>query len=284
MDHAAQPDAGRVIDAVVDHYAGQGLLGAIEAAIIESGKSPETVTVDELGPVDEFHIGGPVATAELCARLNLGRGAAVLDIGCGIGGTARFLAATTGCSVTGIDISPAFVAVARTLTAWTGLDDRVRYEVASALDLPFEDASFEVATQLHVGMNIADKAALFVEVSRVVAPGGRFGLYDIMQVSPGEHGFPVPWAGDATSSFLGEVAEYRRGLEAAGFEIVTIRDRRAFASAVFASLGAARGAPAPLGLQLILGPQAPEKIANMVAALDAGVLAPVEIVCHKPVR
>jgi SAM-dependent methyltransferase len=279
MDQPAQPDA------VVDHYAGQGLLAAIEAAVTASAKSPETVTVDELGAVDEFHIGGRVATAELCARLHLGRGDRVLDVGCGIGGTARFIAATTGCSVTGIDISPAFVSVARTLTAWTGLGDLVHYEVASALDLPFEDASFEVATQLHVGMNIAHKASLFGEVSRVVVPGGRFGLYDVMRMSPGEHAFPVPWAGDATSSFLGDVGEYRRALHAAGFEIVAIRDRSAFARAVFASLGAAaRGASPPLGLHLILGPQAPTKVAHMVAAFHAGVLAPVEIVCHKPVR
>ena len=67
----------------------------------------------------------------------------MLDLGCGIGGPARYLAATFGCKVTGIDLSPAFIDAAAYLTARCGLSDRVSFQVGDAQNLPFDDASFE---------------------------------------------------------------------------------------------------------------------------------------------
>lgn len=157
---------------IAEHYATGGLLGAIRTGVEALGKTTDTVIVEDLAPVDEFHIGGRSATTELCERLDLAADSAVLDIGCGIGGAARFVAATTGCRVVGIDLTPEYVAVADELTTWTGLGGQVRYEVGSALDMPFDDDSFGRAILLHVGMNIADKDALFTEVRRVLGPGG----------------------------------------------------------------------------------------------------------------
>ncbi len=94
----------------------------------------------------------------------------LLDIGCGIGGPARFFAERFGCRVTGIDLTADFVDAAKALTARVGLTERVAYRQASALTLPFADDSFDLATLLHVGMNIADKAALMTEVRRVLRP------------------------------------------------------------------------------------------------------------------
>ena len=69
----------------------------------------------------------------------------VLDVGSGVGGPARFLAATYGCQVTGIDLSEPFVDAARYLAERTGQSERVSFETASALELPFDDGHFAVA-------------------------------------------------------------------------------------------------------------------------------------------
>lgn len=270
---------------LVGHYGGSGLLASIEAGLAGTGKSSTTVTVEDLGPVDEFHVGGRAATTELCERLGVTRDDHILDVGCGIGGTGRFITDLSGCEVTGVDLAPNYISIARVLTEWTGLAGRARHETASALDMPFEDGLFDKAVQLHVGMNIADKTALFREVHRVLRPGGRFGLYDIMSVADGTIEFPVPWATDESMSFVEDLPTYRDALESAGFEIAELRNRGQFAIEFFGAMrakAAAAGGPPPLGLHLILGDDAPTKLANMVDAITAGVIAPVEIICHKP--
>ncbi|MCP5028665.1 MAG: methyltransferase domain-containing protein [Actinomycetia bacterium] len=268
---------------IAEHYAGEGLLGAIEVGLQALGKSRESVTVRDLGPVDEFHIGGRAATAALCERLGFSADSELLDIGSGIGGTARFLASTIGCRVTGIDLTPNYVDVARSLSAWTGLSERVVFEVGSALDMPFDDNSFDGATQLHVGMNIPGKEALFAEVHRVLRPGGQIGVYDVMRVSEGDITFPVPWASGPSTNFVADVATYRSALEAAGFEILAEENRAEFALEFFKALGgrSAEDGPAPFGLQLIIGADTPQKIGNMVGGIAAGVLAPVEMIARK---
>lgn len=270
--------------AVTGHYSTGALLGAIRAGMEAMGRTSQTVSVDDLGPVDEFHVGGRPATAELCEHLDATPDASILDVGCGIGGTARFIASTIGCAVTGIDLTAEYVEVARVLTGWTSLDDRVRFEVASALDMPFGDASFDGATQLHVGMNIADKASLFREIHRVLRPGSRFALYDIMRLTDDDITYPVPWASDASHSFIADLPTYLDGLVAAGFDVLTQRNRATFASEFFAAMrarSADAGGPPPLGLHVIMGPDAPTKIANMVGAIEAGTLAPIEVICQR---
>ena len=269
---------------VAAHYAATtDLLAAIEAGLTAMGKTPSTVGVDDLGPVDEFHIGGRPATVELCDRLGVTDVAHVLDIGCGIGGTPRLMASTFGCKVTGLDLTPEYVEVARVLTNWTGLDDRVGFEVGSALDMPFDGASFDAGTMLHVGMNISDKQALFAEIRRVLRPGARFGVYDVMRTMDGEITFPVPWSTDGTTSFVAGVPGYETALGRAGFEIETVRNRRERALEFFTGMrrrNERTGGPPPLGLHLIIGSDTPQKVSNMIDALTAGTIAPVEIICR----
>lgn len=270
---------------IADHYSGGGLLGAIEAGLAAMGKTASTATIEDLAPVDEFHIGGRPATAKLCEQLDVLAESEVLDIGCGIGGAARFISSTFGCRVAGIDLTPEYVDVARTLSDWTGFGGQLRFEAGSALDMPFEDGRFGAATLLHVGMNIQDKGALFEEVFRVLKPGGRFGVYDVMGEAELDHAYPVPWASNASMSFVDSPSTYRQALESAGFVIKTETNRRHFAVDFFAALKqrmAERGGPPPLGLHLIMGSDAPTKIANMVDAIASNALAPVQVVCEKP--
>ena len=138
---------------------------------------------------------------------------------------------------------------------------------------------------MHVGMNSADKPALMRELYRVLKPGGRLGIYDIMRTSDGELAFPVPWASDPSGSALATLEQYKSALESAGFEISGERNRHPFAIAFFDKLQAnmsATGGPPPLGLHIVMGPTAAQKISNMVENVRKARIAPIELFATKP--
>jgi ubiquinone/menaquinone biosynthesis C-methylase UbiE len=251
------------------------VLDALRAA----GKNLDALDAAELSPVDEFHTGWAPQTVEMAKTLGLAPGVAVLDVGSGIGGPARYFARTFGADVTGVDLTPAFVELATDLTARTGLADRVRFVEGSALDLPFEAGRFDLATMNHVGMNIADKARVFAEVRRVLRPGGRFVVYDLMRVGEAELPMPMPWADTAATSFVETPARYRELLAGAGFTVTGKRDWTELVLAVAAEMRARierEGMPV-LGVHLLLGPTARERLGRVVAAIRDGILAPTEI-------
>lgn len=264
---------------VSDHYTRGDLAAAIDAGLAALGKDP--LGIEDLAPVDEFHIGGRPATVHLMEQLGLRAGQAVLDVGSGLGGASRFVAASYGSRVTGVDLTPEFCAVARDLAERLGMAESVRYERASALELPFPDESFDVAYMLHVGMNVADKVALCREVARVLVPGGRFAVYDVLRGdNPAPLTFPVPWARSEETSFLASPAEMRSALEQTGFTVEHTEDRGAFAVEFFERLRSAGGAsgPPPLGLHLVMGPEFRTKVHNMVANVSDGRCSPWELV------
>src|SRR5262249_28809145 len=176
-----------------------------------------------LAAIEEFHLGGREATQGLAEFMHLRPGMHLLDVGCGIGGPARFFA-ERGCQVTGIDLTEEFIRVAESLTRRVKLDQKAKFRQASALKLPFDAGTFDGAYTIHVCMNIADKAGVFREVARVLKPGARFSVYDLMRSSDGTLAFPVPWAQTPETSFVASLDDYRRGLEAAGFRIEHERD------------------------------------------------------------
>jgi ubiquinone/menaquinone biosynthesis C-methylase UbiE len=266
--------------AVARHYAHGSLEESIWSALAAAGKDVNRLTPKDLAPVDEFHIGGRQATVAFAGQFGPQPGMRLLDIGCGLGGAARYFASEQGCQVTGIDLSGEYVAVANALAARVGLEKKVSYQEGSALALPFAPESFDGAYLFHVGMNIEDKARLFAEVRRVLAPSGAFGIYDVMRLAAGDLSYPVPWAGGPESSFVADAATYRRLLAAAGFEVLKERDRREFALEVFAQMRARGGAPAPLGLHIVMGASAGQKVKNMMGDIAAGLIAPVEMICR----
>lgn len=259
--------------------------GALEKTILDTlraaGKDIDKLTATDLSAVDEFHLGWRDATIAFAKDLRLATGARVLDIGSGIGGPARYFAEARGCRVTGIDLTPEFVQVANALTRRCGLADKAEFREANATGLMFEDGAFDTATMIHVGMNIPDKAAVFAEVRRVLKPGGKFGVYDIMRAGSGEVPYPMPWAGTKETSFLETPAAYQRLLAHAGFEIESETDRTGFVKELAQKRRAqaeASGGPA-LDL-IILGPDMKPRRANVMGALQGGLIAPTQIIAR----
>lgn len=266
---------------VGQHYARVDLEHAILDALAASGKDIDRLTPADLSPVDEFHTGGRQATVELAGQVDFKPGMHLLDIGCGIGGPSRFFAETQNCRVTGIDLTADYVRAAAALAERVGLAGRVSYRQASALALPFEAGTFDGAYMMHVGMNIRDKARLFAEVRRVLKSASPFAIYDMMKTGEGELSFPLHWANTAQTSFVDSVAAYRRALEAGGFEVVKERNRREFARQAFGEAQArAAAGPSPLGLHILMKTDVAQKLANVVANLERGLIAPVELVCR----
>jgi MPBQ/MSBQ methyltransferase len=271
--------------AVARHYGVADLTERILKAMAAAGIDAERVRPEQLAPIDEFHIGGRPATIHAVAKMGLKGDHHVVDVGCGIGGASRYIAATLGCRITGIDLTPGYIAAAEELARRTGLSDRVCYRVASALDMPFQDGEFDAAITIHAAMNIKDRAGLYKEAARVLKPGGTFCIYDVMKGEKEGLRYPVPWAETAATSHLASPQEMQGLLRDAGFEVREAEDRTAFGIAFFREslAGSAAGGMPPLGLHIIMGATAREKLTNMLANLEGGAIAPVVMIARRVV-
>jgi SAM-dependent methyltransferase len=265
------------------HYTRGDLLKAIEAALTQAGKDPSRPKPEDLAPVDEFHVRGREATAELGALLRLRADHRVLDVGSGLGGPSRQLAAAYNCHITGIDLTEEYCRVATELASRVGLSDRVTYQQGNALAMPFPDGSFDILYTQHVAMNIADKAALYREIARVLKLAGRFGIYDLLQGEGGEVHFPVPWAKDASTSFLASPDEMRALLSDASFDIEVWNDTSDVGKQWFVTVNKriAESGPPPLGFNVLLGADFPVMAKNQVRNLIEDRIRPTEIICVK---
>ena len=270
--------------AVSEHYVHGNLLKAIQAALPELGKTIDNVTIEDLAPVDEFHIGGRQATENILGQLDFSEQNHLLDVGCGLGGASRYVANKYNNSVTGIDLTEEYIETGNVLSTWIKLDKYVSLHQGSALSMPFDDRSFDGAFMLHVGMNIEDKAQLFKEMFRVLKPGTSIGVYDVMRNNDGELTYPVPWATDESTSYLATPNQYKGVLKKAGFKVSKENNRREFALEFFKKLREkteAHGGPPPLGLHTLMQESTATKIKNMIHNITEGYIAPVEIIAHK---
>lgn len=248
------------------YYSSWNLIGTIERVLRDAGIDPAHVTVEQLAPIDNFHSHGPAGTHELARVAGVTADQRVLDVGGGIGGPARFLATRYGCPVTVLDLTEEFCRTGEALTTWTHLTDRVTFVHGSALDMPFPDASFDLVWTQHASMNIADKSSLYAQIHRVLRPGGRFALFDVMAGPNQPLHFPVPWASDPTFSFLLSPDEVRAAVTAAGFaEHVWISNAE-----LQATLQQPLPPDGPLNVTLIMGADAPTRMANIMRNMQEG--------------
>jgi ubiquinone/menaquinone biosynthesis C-methylase UbiE len=270
---------------ITAHYSRGDLLSRLNAALADDGADPARPSLEALAPYDQFHGRGLEATVEIADRLRPTAGQCLLDIGSGIGGPARYFARRFGCHVTGIDLTPEFCAVARHLTRLLGLQERVDFQLGDALAMPFTDASFDGGYSMNVSMNIADKAAFYREIHRVLRPGAWLLLSELAAGDGRALDYPTPWASSATSSFLSSAEQTRQGLLDAGFESVelhsTLQQARDFGARSRALVD--RGEKPPhRAVMLIHGDIADRAIANSARALQDGRAVPIEVLARKP--
>ena len=263
---------------VLGHYGIEPRWDRVEAALGRAGLDGAGVPWSAFAPLDQFHIRGLAATRELARALGPVAGQTVLDVGSGLGGPARALAGEYRCDVTGVDLNPEYVEVATRLTARSGLSSTVRFTVGNALDLPFPDAAFDHVLTQHVAMNIADRGRLYAELARVVKPGGRLAIHDVVAGDGEPPVFPVPWADTPDMSFLLTAGQTRAAITAAGFEELWFRDQTTVTMGWFEAIAGAEspaggsppaiGRPAgemppAIGLPVVMGPGFPSMLGNL---------------------
>jgi SAM-dependent methyltransferase len=262
-----------------------GLYEAIVDALRQSEKPLDQLTVEDLAPVDHFHARGFPATVELADKLRVRDSAHLVDIGCGLGGPARYMAQRFRCRVSGVDITDEFVRTGRLLNALLHMEDRVQLEQGDALHLPYADGTFDGGYSQHVTMNIADRERFYAEACRVLKPGACFAVTEHGLGPKGEPIYPVPWSSDGSNSFLVTPEATRRIVFDAGFEAIEIVDMGdKYLAGYRKSLERTPAELPPLGTHLLLGPSARERSANAMRNIEEGRTRPFQLVCRKRSR
>lgn len=258
-------------------------LERIRDALEKAGLSLDRLSIQDLAPVDHLHARGLPATVDLADRLPIERGQHILDIGCAVGGPARYIAERFGCRVSGIDITPGFIEAGEELNRLTGMVDKVNLRVGDGESLPYENSLFDGAYTQHVTMNVADRAAFFAEAFRVIKPGGFFGMSEHGMGPNGDPIYPLPWAAEPAMSFLKTRAETEVFLTGAGFEQIEIVDTGSKYVDGYRSMLAKIEADGPpiLGLHVILGDDIGERATNSTRSIEEGRTHPIEVVCTK---
>ena len=257
-----------VLDGARDHYSATGLTERLKTTLAAFGPDEQRLTPEQLANLDQFHTRGLAATVELAKLAGITARTSVLDVGSGVGGPARFLAATYGCRVMGVDLSEPFVDAARYLTERTGQSGQVSFETASALELPFDDGHFDVVLLQHVAMNISDRARFYREIRRVLKLSGSFAIFDVV-LNSGDPHYPVPWARTPATSFLLTAAATREVIEPAGFRTLAWQDDSEAGKTWFAQLRASGPPPSP-NLGVVIGPDFVQLSANLGRNLMEG--------------
>lgn len=266
------------------YYSPNDLYNRIIEGLDKLGVELSNVALNDLQPVDEFHIRGDTATTELIALADFTSTMHILDVGCGIGGSTRRLSDETGCRVTGIDLSEAYIDTAERLTQLLNMQDKVKFHAASALELPFDDNTFDGVWSLQMNMNVEDKLLWLKETLRVLKPGGRAILYEVCGGNNTPQYFPVPWAQDSSMSFLVPPDAFRDIISAAGFDISVWNDKTELARQAFSQVQKPSGEPKlpVLGVYMLVGDDVSTKAYNLRRNLEEDRVSLIETVAQKP--
>ena len=260
-------------DRIIRHYhVDENLTESVLTAVKKEKGGLDNLSVDDLIAIDGFHIRGRKSTIELAEQLNLDAVHRVLDIGVGSGGTARYLASRFGCRVIGIDLTFSYAALAAELAKHVGLSDQTAYGCANGSELPFEKESFDIAWTDHIQMNIPDKSQYIKELRRVLKPGGKIALHEVFTGVYGDPYLPAPWSSEPSTSFVISADQMKTHLTQMNFKVLEWQDVTEISSQWFQKMQVRQKAsgPPPLGIHLLMGPNAAEKIANMGRSLAEG--------------
>jgi SAM-dependent methyltransferase len=270
--------------AIADHWAKGDVYASIVSALEKMSKPLDSLTVEDLAPVDHFHARGLSATVELADRLPIKAAQHIADIGCGLGGPARYIAQRFQCNVSGVDITQPFVDTANKLTALLRMGAQVSIENGDGERLPYPDAHFDGAYTQHVTMNVADRPKFFAEAYRVLKPGAFFALSEHSLGPKGNPHYPVPWSEDGSGAYLIPPSETQAVLERTGFENIVIEDTGAkyVVGYKIAMEKAEKGVLPPLGTHILMGDTALQKARNATRNVEEGRTRPIQLVCRKP--
>jgi SAM-dependent methyltransferase len=271
-------------NAIADYYGRGDVYASIVSALAKMSKSLDGLTVEDLAPVDHFHPRGLPATVELADRFPIRAGQHIVDIGCGLGGPARYMAKRFQCKVNGIDITEPYVEAANKLTALLHMEGQVTIERGDGHHLPYADTFFDGAYSQHVTMNVADRPRFFSEVFRVLKPGVFFALTEQGLGPNGNAHYPSPWSVDGSGAYLVTPSDTRAFLEAAGFEDIIVEDTGAKYVAGYKAVieRAEKGALPPLGTHILMGETALQKTRNAARNIEEGRTHPIQLICRKP--
>jgi ubiquinone/menaquinone biosynthesis C-methylase UbiE len=270
---------------VTGHYGAAGIVARLLAAVPWSADLGVPLTAAQLYPFDQLHGRELLATQEHAARLNPRAGTHLLDIGSGVGGPARYFATTFGCRVTGIDLTPEFIATSRELSELCGLDDLLTFIEADAKNIPLGDKSVDHTYGFYVGMNLPDKSAALRECARVVKPGGRVIWTEVTQAAGDPH-YPLPWARTGEDSYVETSDRLVTRFAHAGFEILSIDDETGAHLELAQQLKNSGRAPSPQQLQfneVVLGADFAERRKNYIRSLGEGLIVSTLIEARVPV-
>ncbi len=256
---------------IENHYQNNGLYEDILERLEEQDVDLENVSRKHIASVDEFHVRGAEVSEELASEVNLNH-SRVLDVGCGLGGPSRMLAEKYHCMVTGIDLNREYIRTATGLSKLVGLQDRTEYIHSDALDLPFQDGSFDVVWTQHVQMNVSHKLKFYSEIERVLTDQGTLLYYDIFRKNGSDVDYPVPWADDASISFLATAENMDDLMERLCFKNLLSTDQTVqgirFLNELFEKLKL--NGPPKLGLNVLMGQSTRMKLMNLLKGLEEG--------------
>ena len=226
---------------------------------------------DALAPIEELHLRGRSATMELAKEVGLNESMRILDIGCGIGGSARTLFSNFRCNVTGIDLCEEFCRAADLINERLGYSSNIEIQQGDALNVPFDNSSFDTIFIQHVLMNIENKERLISEIFRLLRPKGRLALNTICAGSVNPIHFPVIWANNPSISFLRSPNELRQVLVTSGFKELLWRDdtKKVLEEIQTMRSKPPSNKPRPISLALIINDTS-KKWKNIVRNLEEG--------------
>ncbi len=256
--------------AINKHYGISGILNSILDGLESSGKDLHSLEPNDLSPIDEFHTRGKESTIEIADLAQLQPYHTVLDVGCGLGGSARYIANEYGCSVVGIDLTDEYIDVANKLTEFVNLTDKVSFKQGSALELPFPSENFDIVWTEHTQMNIPDKEKFYGEMSRVLKPKGRLVFHDIFFGDTSSPHYPTPWAEYDSLSSLCTQEDAKSAIQQSNFVIKEWNDKSEQSLEFFkeAIKKTEKSGPPLLGFHLLMGKTAKTKLLNIARNLE----------------
>ncbi len=209
--------------ALIDHWAHRADLDYIRRDLERRGKDLTTLTVNDLASYDQLHSGQLTATREFAAWVAPEHGARVIDLGAGLGGSARLLAAEHGCHVEAVELSKPLHETGAELTGWLKLSSLVQHHCGDVL-AEGPDDGFDLVWLQHVDMHMPNKDRLYARCVRALAPRGRLVWHDWLAGSHATPHYPMPWSDDGQMSFLSPLETFREDTQHADLTLNRLED------------------------------------------------------------